>query len=100
MNAGASAREAGRVVSEAWGGFTAPPRWKANTAHITLSRPDSGRDFQIKVLKTFQGVPTSLGSVLHLNPYTMNAGASAREAGRAVGESPGGVDSRAAKKVL
>ena len=31
-------------------------------AHITQSRPDSGLDFQVKVLKTFRAVPSSLGS--------------------------------------
>ena len=30
-------------------------------AHTTQSRPDSGLDFQVKVLKTFQDVPSSLG---------------------------------------
>jgi len=31
-------------------------------AHIRQSRPDSGRGFQVKGLKTFLGVPSSLGS--------------------------------------
>ena len=31
-------------------------------AHTRLSRPDSGLGFQVKVLKTFQMVPSSLGS--------------------------------------
>ena len=30
-------------------------------AHIRQSRPDSGLDFQVKFLKTFKGVPSSLG---------------------------------------
>jgi len=31
-------------------------------AHIRQSRPDSGLGFQVKVLDTLQGVPSSLGS--------------------------------------
>jgi len=31
-------------------------------AHIRQSRPDSGLGFQVKVLKTFQVVPSSLES--------------------------------------
>jgi len=31
-------------------------------AHVRQSGPESGLDFQIKVLKTFQVVPSSLGS--------------------------------------
>jgi len=35
---------------------------RANMAHIRQSRPDSGCGFQVKVLKTFQVFPSSLGS--------------------------------------
>ena len=31
-------------------------------AHIRQSRPDSGPDFQVNVVKTFRAVPYSLGS--------------------------------------
>jgi len=31
-------------------------------AHVRQLRPDSGFCFQVKVLKTFQGVPSSLGN--------------------------------------
>jgi len=31
-------------------------------AHVRQSRPDSGLDFQVKVLKTFAGAPSSLGN--------------------------------------
>jgi hypothetical protein len=31
-------------------------------AHATLSRLDSGLDFQVKSLETFSGVPSSLGT--------------------------------------
>ena len=37
-------------------------RGKANLAHIRQSRPDSGIGFQAKVLHTFEGFPSSLGS--------------------------------------
>ena len=37
-------------------------RCRANSAHIRQSRPDSGLDLHLKVLKTFQVVPFSLGS--------------------------------------
>ena len=37
-------------------------RCRANVAHIKQSRPDSGLGVQVKVVKTFQVVPTSLGS--------------------------------------
>ena len=40
-------------------------RSRANTAHIRLPRPDSGLGFQVKFLKTFQVVPSSLGSSRH-----------------------------------
>ena len=33
---------------------------QANTAHIRQSRPHSGLGVQVKTLKTFQGVPSSL----------------------------------------
>ena len=39
-----------------------PPRPGANMAHTRKSRPDSGLGFQSKALKTFEGVPSSLGS--------------------------------------
>ena len=39
----------------------APP-CRANTAHTRQSRPYSGPVFQVKVLKTFQVVPSPLGS--------------------------------------
>jgi len=35
-------------------------RSRANVAHSRQSRPDSGLGFQAKVVKTFQGVPSSL----------------------------------------
>ena len=35
---------------------------KKDVAHIRQSRPDSGLGFQVKVRKTFQVVPYSLGS--------------------------------------
>ena len=35
---------------------------RANMAHIRQSRPDSGLGLQIKVRKTFKGVPSSLGT--------------------------------------
>ena len=37
-------------------------RRRANSAHIRLSRPDSGLGSQVKVLKTSYVVPSSLGS--------------------------------------
>jgi hypothetical protein len=37
--------------------------YPANLAHIRQSRPDSGLGFQVKVLQTFQVVPSSLGRV-------------------------------------
>ena len=62
-----------------------PTRFQANMAHV---RPDSGLGSQVKVLKTFQGVPSSLGAIagaldhvgasrkpprhLHPEPYTPN----------------------------
>ena len=39
-------------------------RCRANMEHIRQSRPDSGLGFQVKVRKTFQVVPSSLGSGL------------------------------------
>jgi len=47
---------AGRVLR--WG------RCRANVAHIRQSRPDAGLAFQVKFLKMFQCVPSSLGSGL------------------------------------
>ena len=41
---------------------TGAGRSRANMAHIRHSRPDSGRDFQARDLKTFQVVPSSLGT--------------------------------------
>ena len=37
-------------------------RCRTSMAHTRQSRPDSGLGFQVKVLKTFQVVPSSLGS--------------------------------------
>ena len=37
-------------------------RCRAKIAHIRQSRPDSGLGFRVKVLKTFEVVPSSLGS--------------------------------------
>ena len=37
-------------------------RSRANMAHIKQSKPDSELALQVKILKTFQGVPSSLGS--------------------------------------
>ena len=39
-----------------------PNRCRPNLAHIRQSRPDSGLGFQVKVLKIFQDVPSSLES--------------------------------------
>jgi hypothetical protein len=39
-------------------------------AHIRQSRPDSGLGFQVKVLKIFQVVPSSLGSAKSTSPDT------------------------------
>jgi len=36
---------------------------RANTAHIRQSRPDCGPDFQMKVLKPFHAVPSSIGEM-------------------------------------
>jgi len=44
-------------------------RSRANMAHTRQSRPDSGLDFQVKVLTTFRVVPSSLGSV---SAFTVN----------------------------
>ena len=41
-----------------------PGRRRANMAHIRQSRPDSGLGVQVKVLETFQIVPSSLRSGL------------------------------------
>ena len=40
------------------------PRCRSNMAHARQSRPDSGLDFQVKVLEPFSVVPSSLGSGL------------------------------------
>ena len=40
------------------------PSCRANLEPISQSRPDSGLGFQVKVLKIFKGVPSSLGSGL------------------------------------
>ena len=37
-------------------------RGRANPVHMRQSRPGSGLGFRVKVLKPFQGVPSSLGS--------------------------------------
>ena len=37
-------------------------RCRANMAHITQSRPDSGRGLQVNVAETVESVPSSLGS--------------------------------------
>ena len=37
---------------------------RANVAHIRQSRPDSGLGLKVKVLKTFQGIPSSLENAL------------------------------------
>ena len=47
---------------EAFKGALRVFRCGANIAHIGQSRPDSGLDFQIKVLDTFEVVPPTLGS--------------------------------------
>ena len=41
---------------------TTSHRCRANMAHLRQSRPESGLGFQVNVLKTFQAVPSSLGS--------------------------------------
>ena len=38
------------------------------SAHIRQSRPDSGLDIQVKVLKTLQSVPSSLGNGMRSGP--------------------------------
>ena len=43
---------------------------RANSAHVRLSRPDSGLGSQIKALKKFQVVPSSLVSAPHTPPPT------------------------------
>ena len=35
---------------------------RAKMTHIRQSKPDSGLGFQVKVLKPFEGVPSSLGN--------------------------------------
>jgi len=37
-------------------------RFRANMVHVRQSRPDSGRGFEITVLKTYQAVPALLAS--------------------------------------
>jgi hypothetical protein len=37
-------------------------RCGVNTAHVRQSRPDAGRGFTVRILKTFYVVPSSLGS--------------------------------------
>jgi len=52
-------------------------RCRANMAHVTQSRPDSGLGFQAQVLKTFQVVPSSLDSgeqLLHSNVQQFRGG--------------------------
>ena len=49
------------------GGFLKPiqstvNRVRANMAHVRQSRPGPGLGFQVKVLNTLAGVPSSLGS--------------------------------------
>ena len=41
-------------------------------AHIRQSRPDSGLGFQVKPIKTFQNVPSSLGRRRHRLPRTIS----------------------------
>jgi len=43
---------------------------RANMEHARQSRPDSGVGSQVKVLKTLQCVPFSVGSVLNLRTTT------------------------------
>ena len=50
---GGGGREGGRDVYY---------RCRANMAHLRQSSPDYGLAFQLKVLETFQAVPSSLGS--------------------------------------
>ena len=48
------------TVSQTWENPSAPAGgWPANLEHISQSRPDSGRGFQVKVLNTLQVVPSS-----------------------------------------
>jgi len=42
-------------------------------AHTRQSRPDSGLGFQVKALKTFYGVPLSLGNGRTLGPEARRA---------------------------
>ena len=52
-----------KLGSSAYHAFLFVEAWcRANTAHIRQSRQDSGLVFQVKVPKTFQVVPSSLGS--------------------------------------
>ena len=52
-----------------------PPRRRANTAHIRQSRPDFGLGFQVKVVKTFEVVPS------WQVPARVRIGAGGRQAG-------------------
>jgi len=47
---------------EAFKGALRVCRCRAKMAQIRQSRPDSGRDFPMKVINTFEVVPSSLGS--------------------------------------
>ena len=46
-------------------------------AHTTQSRPDSGLGFQVEVLRTFQVVPSSLGSRPDFGGWSVHLGCSA-----------------------
>jgi hypothetical protein len=53
------------VVMKKVPGFLIGGRCRANTAHIRQSRPDSGLDFQVKVLQPLVGkVLKTLGRIL------------------------------------
>ena len=51
----------GRGLLATDGGPGVLPRSLAKIAHVRQSRPEFGLAFQVKVLETFHGVPSSLG---------------------------------------
>ena len=54
--------------------FESFDRCRGTLARIRQSRPDSGLGFQLKVLKTFQGVPSSLESGRQNNARLVGVG--------------------------
>jgi len=51
----------GRAVCQRWEPPLQHPGWAPNVVPIRQPRPDSGLGFQVKVLKIFPVVPSSLG---------------------------------------